>query len=316
MGFSDFFGSSVLAAAVLAAVPLLVIATGELTMELSGTLNLALAGLVNAGSATAGTVTYVLGNRGIDLLWGILSSVVIGVVLGVAFAYVTVTLRVHQVTAGLAMFILTSGLGALIYRLGIGVTSRAVQFETLPQLRIPGLANIPYIGKILFSHNLYTYIAVPAIGILLWLLYRSNWGLRLRASGENPRAVDGVGVDVFRVRYISIVIGSTLASLGGAYLSLVLTGSYSPESAIEQGWIALVLVIFGQWRPIPLCLGVALFGYIEALTPELTLKLSSVSSALFLMLPFVLALAVLVATFRRAVEPRSLAKTYEREVRF
>jgi len=316
MDAGQFFSANLLRGAVLAATPLFVAGTGELITELGGTLNLGLAGLVVTGASVGATVTYVLGNAGIDPLWGILAAAAAGCLLGLLISYATVTLKIHQVTIGLTIFILTSGLADLIYRIGIGVTSTSIHIETLPNLRVPGLATIPILGRVLFTQTLYGYLAVALLMPLLWLLFRTNGGLRLRAVGENPRAVDSLGMNVFRIRYVSIVAGCMLACVGGAYFPLAFTGSYDPTSAIGQGWIALMLVIFGRWRPIPFLLGVGLFGYIGALQSQLMVTVQSVPPDLFLMLPYVLAMVVLVATYGRAVQPASLVKPYEREARY
>lgn len=315
MTSGDFVSAALLREAALGAAPLLVASSGELVSELGGVLNLGLAGLVVMGAATAATVTYVIGNSGLDPLVGILAAGGVGALLGLLIAYLTITVRINQVTVGLTMFILLTGLADVVYRVGIGVTSTSIHIETLPNLDIPGLSAIPFIGKVLFQHSLYFYIAVVAAVPFLWAIFKTHAGLRLRATGENPRAVDALGINVFRIRYIAVILGSALACVAGAYFPLVLTGSYDATSAIGQGWIALMLVIFGRWRPLPLILGVILFGYIGALQAQLTVELKTVPPDVFLMLPYVLALVVLVATYGRATQPASLVKPYDREAR-
>lgn len=316
MDAGTLVSANLLREAALASTPLLVAGTGELVGELGGTLNLGLAGLVATGASVAATVTYVTGNSGVDPLWGLLAAAGAGGVLGLLFAYVTATLRIHQVTAGLTMFILTTGLADLIYRMGIGVTSTSIHIKTLPRTDIPGLADIPFLGRVFFTQPIYSYIAVAVLLPFLWMIFRTHAGLRLRAVGENPRAVDSLGMNVFKIRYTSIVVGSALACVAGAYFPLVLTGGYDATGAIGQGWIALMLVIFGRWRPIPLVLGVALFGYIGAVQSQLQVSVKSVAPDFFLMLPYVLALVVLVVTYGRAVQPASLVRPYEREARY
>jgi simple sugar transport system permease protein len=292
------------------AAPLVIAALGELLMERSGVLNVGVEGMMAVAAAAAFLTMLKTGS----FAGAVATGMVAGLVLAAALAHYAVTLRSPQLTVGLCIFVLGSGLASLLYRLVIGVTTATPTIPTLPALAIPGLAGLPFVG-IVFRQNVLVFLALLLVPVLAVLLVQTAWGLRLRAAGENPRALDTVGVNVPRLRYGAAGLGGLLIGLAGAYLPLAVTGAYSDGIVGGRGWIALMIVIFGRWQPGWALVGAILFAYTEALQFKLALVTKAIPPQVLLMLPYLVAIGVLVRLYRGAEPPRALGLPYERESR-
>jgi simple sugar transport system permease protein len=196
---------------------------------------------------------------------------------------------------------------------GIRLTQPSV--PTLKAMPIPGLADVPVLGPTVFNLNVLAYLALLLVPAVHVVLFKTPVGLRLRASGENPRAVDALGIDVFTLRYAATVAGGCLIGLGGAYLPLVLTGTFTDSMIAGRGWIAIMLVIFGRWVPVVTLLGAFLFAYVEVFQLKVAIGAKVIPSQFLLMLPYVFAMVVLVRIYQGAQAPRALAVPYDREAR-
>jgi general nucleoside transport system permease protein len=295
--------------------PLVIGGQGELLIERSGILNLAIAGMFPLAGASAFVVSFAVGPGAAGMILGFLagagSAAAIGVLLGVFF----LSLRANQVTVGLAFFMFTLGGAMMLYRIAVGTTIETKSVLVLSQLRIPGLSSVPFLGPVFFSHNVLVYVGLIITPIMAYFLFHTPVGLRLRAVGENPRCVDGLGLSVSRIRYTSLAVGSALIGVAGAFFPLVQLGSFNSQTLAGQGWLALMLVIFGKWRPWRVFFGAVLFAYVLALQYSVALSLPGVPVQLFLALPYVLAVLVLVRTSGRAGGPAALALPYNREGR-
>jgi simple sugar transport system permease protein len=186
---------------------------------------------------------------------------------------------------------------------------------TLGPLPLPGLADLPILGPVLFRQNALVYVALLLVPAVALFLYRTPLGLRLRATGENPRAVDALGISVAGLRYGAAVAGGLLIGLGGAYLPLTLTGTFSDNMTAGRGWLALMLVIFGRWQPGLVLLGAFLFAYVESFQFKAAMATRAVPPQFLLMLPYVFAVVVLIRIYSGARAPRALAAPYDREAR-
>jgi ABC-type uncharacterized transport system permease subunit len=223
---------------------------------------------------------------------------------------------VNQIVMGLTLTILGGGLSAYI---GTGSSGRRPEVNILA-IPIPGLSSIPVLGKVLFTHDVFAY-AVPFIALAIWLLlYRSKFGLWLRAAGEQPAAADASGVPVFLIRYLAVIAGGGFAGLAGAYFSVVYTRGWAEGMTNGRGWIAIALVIFGSWNPIAVLVGALLFGFVDGLNFQFQSVGVPVSTHLLAMMPYVFTLVVLVATWTRMRHrhvgmPEGLGLPYEREAR-
>jgi len=292
-------------------VPFLIAGLGELLAERAGVLNVAIEGTMVVGAVTAFLVTFSTGSSA----WGMLAAMAAGAGVGAVLAYCCVTLRASQLTVGLGLFVFCVGLGSLLYRIFIGVRLAPPQVRTLPAVALPGLEALPGVGPILFTQNALVYGALLLAAAVSVVLFRTSWGLRLRAVGENPRAADTLGIDVFAARYLVTVLGSALVGLAGGYLPLGITGTYSDGMVGGRGWIALMLVIFGRWTPSLVLAGSLLFAYVEALQFKVALVAKAVPPQFLLMLPYVFAILVLIKVYQGAAAPEALMRPYDREER-
>jgi simple sugar transport system permease protein len=293
------------------AAPLVIAAMGELVIERSGILNVGIEGMMLVAAVVCFVVAWQTGGAAA----GIAAAMAAGGAMALVLAYYAVTLRGSQVTVGLGLYVLGIGLSSLIYRVVFGVRMSPPRVATLGPLPIPGVADIPVVGPIVFQQNLLVYVALLLVPAVHLGLFHTPLGLRLRAAGENPRAVDALGIHVFALRYGATVSGGLLIGLAGAYLPLVLTGTFSDNMTAGRGWLALMLVIFGRWRPGPALLGGFLFAYVESLQFKVAMATRLVPPQFLLMLPYVFAMIVLVRIYSGARAPRALAVPYDREAR-
>ena len=293
------------------AAPLMLAALGELLMERSGILNVAIEGMMAVGAVLAFVVTF----RSQSFLAGIGAAMLGAAVMAALLAWYAVTQRASQLTAGLALFILGLGLASLIYRVSIGIRLTPPRVPTLPPVAIPGLGELPLLGELLFRHTALVYAAVGLTLLASLGLFRTPLGLRVRATGENPRAVDVLGVSVAGIRYGAAVVGGLCIGAAGAYLPLAITGTFSEGMVGGRGWIALMLVIFGRWTPGPACLGGLLFATVEALEIRIGILTKVIPPQFLSMLPYLFAIVVLVRITQGAQAPRALGVPYHRESR-
>jgi len=298
---------SVLTRTLIAGTPLLLGTLGEIITERSGVLNLGVEGMMAVGAMSAFTVTLITGSPWL----GLLAAVLAGALAAGLHAFVCVSLRANQVVSGLALTMLGLGVSGLFGRPFIG--------RPLPQklnaIRIPGLAEIPVVGRIFFSQDPLFYLAV-VLGILLWiLLSRTRWGIQIRSVGENPAAAEVQGVGVARVRYLCVVLGGALAGMAGAHLSLVYSKSWTEGLTGGRGWIVIALTIFALWNPLRAFLGAFLFGCIFVL--QYLLQPIGVPPNFLAMMPYLATLAVLLAgglrkDRRRLLAPAKLGEPYSK----
>ncbi len=293
------------------AAPLIIAAMGELLTERSGVLNVAIEGMM----LVAGVVCFVVAFETGQAAAGLAAAMAAAGLMALVLAYYGVSLRGSQITVGLALYVLGIGLSSLIYRVVFGVRLTTPRVATLGPLPIPGLADIPVLGPIVFQQNVLVYVALLLVPALHLFLHATPLGLRIRAAGENPRAVDTLGIDVSRLRYGATVAGGCLIGLGGAYLPLTLTGTFSDNMTAGRGWLALMLVIFGRWQPGWALVGALLFAYIESFQFKLAMTSKLVPPQFLLMLPYLFAIVVLIRIYSGARAPRALAVAYDREAR-
>lgn len=293
------------------AAPLILASMGELVIERSGILNIGIEGMMLVGAA----VGFVVAVQAGSVALGVAAAMVASGLMARVLAYYSVDLRGSQITVGLALFVLGLGLSSLLYRVTFGVRLTPPRVATLAPLAIPGLADLPVVGTILFRQNVLVYAALLLVPAVHLLLFETPLGLRLRAAGENPRAVDTLGIDVFALRRAATLAGGLLIGAAGAYLPIALTGTFNDNMVAGRGWLALMLVIFGRWQPGWAFLGALLFACVESFQFKLAAGTKLVPPQFLLMLPYLLAMAVLVWIYRGARAPAALAAPYDREAR-
>lgn len=251
----------ILAAGMRTGTSLLFATMGEVHAERAGVLNLGVEGMMLMGAMAGYGVAYVTGNPWLGLLCGILA----GGGLALLHACASLILRADQVVSGLALTFLGSGLSALLGAPLVEVR----QAPRLPDWRVPGLADIPFLGPVLFDHSVMVFLGYLLIPLTWLFLYRTRPGLELRAVGENPAAADAQGIRVTRLRMLHVIYGGLLAGAGGSTLSLAVTPTWVDNLTAGQGWIAVGLVIFAGWDPLRAALGAYLFGALRRLPLDL-----------------------------------------------
>ncbi|WP_407118191.1 ABC transporter permease [Bradyrhizobium sp. LMG 9283] len=247
---------AIILAVLAASTPLLIAATGELVTERSGVLNLGVEGMMIVGAACGFAGAWLTGS----ILVGALFGIIAGTLMSLVFALMALGLAVNQVATGLALTILGIGLSGLI---GAGFVGERI--TPAVHLSIPGLTDIPLIGRVLFGEDGFVYFSVALIVGVWWFLYRTRAGLILRACGDNHVSAHALGYPVLRIRTFAVMFGGACAGLAGAYLPLAYTPFFIPGMTAGRGWIALALVVFSSWRPGRLVVGAYLFGAVTIL---------------------------------------------------
>jgi general nucleoside transport system permease protein len=302
------FVVGVLASAVRWATPILFAALGEVFTERAGILNLGLEGIMLMGALSGFVGAYNTGS-----LWvGVLVAAVTGMVMGLLMAFVSVTAKANQVVAGLGITILGGGLSTLLFRLFFGLRSKPPTIKTFSTEPIPLLSEIPVVGRMFFNHNVMVYMAFVLVAVGWYVLYRTRYGLALRAVGERPEAADTRGLNVTRLRYSALMIGGAMAGIGGAYLPLANLGLFWTQMTAGRGFIAVAVVVFSRWDPVRALLGALVFGGAAALQTALQTLEAPIPSELLLMMPYIVTIIVLVGVSRRAEFPSAFAVPYSR----
>jgi ABC-type uncharacterized transport system permease subunit len=298
---------NILAATIRIATPLLLGAMGELVAERSGIMNMGLEGMMLFGVFTVWLVTFLGGTT----LMGGGVALIVGAFLGLVLGLLVIYLKVDQTVSGLSINLLAVGVGEYFHRM-LNVQGETVTVELLPDLHIPFLADIPYLGEILFQQNPYTYLAFLSVLLVAWYLRRTKYGLTIRSAGENPKAVDTRGINVSSVRLSAIIFGGMMASLGGAFLMSV-TSRYLPNMTAGRGWLAIIVVIAGNWKPIRMVVATLIFAFLGALQVTLTTFQIPLPYEFLLVMPYVLALVALAISRVRSAQPAQLGVPYSRE---
>ena len=289
------------------ATPLLYAALGETIAERAGVLNLGIEGTMLIG-AFAGFAAAALSGS----LWvGLLVAILAGMLCGLLMALLTVTFGLNQHVCGLGVTLLTTGLALFAYRLIYGTSGVQARIDPFPQVEPPALFG-PFTE--LFHQYPLTYGGFALVPLIWWLIYRTRFGLQLRAVGENPEAADMAGINIFRVRYAALIAGGALMGMAGAFLSLAQLGAFTFGIIAGRGWVAIALVIFGNWNPIKVFVGALLFGLVQAIQLRLQAEgITLVPYEVLLALPYLATIAALVIASRNASYPAALLKPYQRE---
>ncbi|MDR1028383.1 MAG: ABC transporter permease [Clostridiales Family XIII bacterium] len=304
-----------LAAAIVAATPLLFATLGELITEKSGSLNLGVEGMMLMGAVIGFATAYGTGNPGAALI----GAFAAGGAAALIFAIVTVSLQANQVVTGLTLTIFGSGFSSFVGDRMIGQSVPSTVLSFFSPFRIPILGDIPFIGPILFRHDVFVYLGYAMVIVLSIYLYRTRTGLNMRAVGENTAAADASGVNITLYKYVHIIAGGGLCGLGGAYLGLVTVPIWQADVVTGRGWIAVALVIFASWNPFKAFWGAFLFGALSILGLRLQSMGIQISQYMVDMFPYVATIViVIIGTHKNRKEdlpPGNLSEPYFRENR-
>ncbi|HET9466746.1 MAG TPA: ABC transporter permease [Gemmatimonadales bacterium] len=292
-----------LAAAVRVATPLMLAATGEAVTERSGVINLGIEGTMLAGALAA-----TIGATAAGPWSGVLCAVVAGMLLAAVFALLAVGARADQIITGTAITLAAIGLTGTIYRQAYGAGGAGLSIPTLEPIALPGLARIPVLGPALFDQPALTYIAVLALPVVWWVLFRTRLGLALRATGEAAEMARAVGVRTRLIRSGATIVGGGFAGMAGASLVLAQVGSFAEGMTAGRGYVAVAIVVLGRWDPAGVALGALFFGLATALQYLFQTLGLKAPYQLFLMLPYVLTLLALAGAVGRVRAPADLGR--------
>lgn len=287
-------------------VPLIFGAMGGVISERAGVVNIAIEAQLLGGAFTGAVVASATGSTIVGVLAAMLASVLISMVLAV-FA---IRYFVEQVIVGVVLNVLVAGLTNFFYSSVLTDNEALNSPDRLPKLPIPLLEGIPLLGPALFNQSIIVYAMYVAVPLIAWGLFKTTWGLRLRAIGEHPMAADTVGIKVNRLRFWNVSLAGAVAGLGGAYFTLDSNGSFTREMTAGLGYIALAAVIFGQWHPIKATAAALLFGFASALQQTLGAIGSPVPSEFMLMLPYVVTLLAVAGFIGQSRAPAASGKPY------
>jgi ABC-type uncharacterized transport system permease subunit len=305
---------SILAASLPLTMPILYASIGEVYAERSGVLNMGIEGVMGLSALVSLWVTFSTGSY----LEGLVAAMLVGAAMGTLHSFATVKIGINQLIAGLLIYTLAGGTADFAYRI-ITATSFPI-ISPLPSVHIPVLSDLPVVGPILFSQNIMVYASF-AVAILLGLvLYRTTWGLKIRAVGENPEASDAAGINVNLVRHLCVILGGVLAGVAGASLVLGYLGLYNAGDTLVagRGWIAIVVVIFARWSPYKAIAGSWLFGlgYSIAATfigSGIFSSLGPGTGYFLLAIPYIFAIIFILVFHRGTKSPSSLTVPYKRK---
>ncbi|MFL7813459.1 MAG: ABC transporter permease [Anaerolineales bacterium] len=296
----------ILASGIRLATPYLYAAIGETFSQRSGVLNLGVEGQMLLGAFAAFYVALTIEN-----LWlGVLAAAVVGALMGLAMAFVTINLHAEQGISGIGFYLFGLGLSDLLFQKLIGNVETVKGF---PKVHIPLLSDIPVIGEIFFRQNVLVYISLALVPLAWFVLNKTTLGLKIKAVGENPEAADSLGVSVVRVRYFTVILGGTLSGVAGASLSIALLNVFQQNLTSGLGFIAVALVYFGAWRPWGVLGGALLFSLVNSLQLWVQVLGIPIPSDIAVMMPYILTILVLVLTVSRVRPPSALTRTFERE---
>jgi simple sugar transport system permease protein len=293
--------------AVSLSVPLIFGALGGVIGERVGVVNVAIEGQFLLGAFGAVVVGSLTGNPFV----GLVAAMVGGVLVSLVLAVFSIRYLVNQVIVGVVLNVLVTGLTGFLFGALLApneaTLNRATTFQRLP---IPLLSDIPVIGPVLFNQTFIVYLMYITVGLVAWGLYRTRWGLRLRAVGEHPQAADTVGIKVNPTRFWNVTLAGAIAGAGGAYFTLVSVPTFTKEMTAGLGFIALAAVIFGRWDPIRATLAALLFGFATNLQNLLTVLRTPIPSEFMLMLPYVVTILAVAGFAGQIRGPAASGKPY------
>ena len=300
------------------AVTLMIASMGEMFNQKAGIFNLGCEGIMSVGAFLGMLIPFTIIGPGtapgyVNIL-GLVAGTVAGCLLGLLFGIIVITFRAPQGIAGIGMQMFGVGLAGTFFRSYIGGTQ---SITGISSFEIPLLSKIPVLGKILFTHNPLVYFAYLLVPIAWYVIFKTPWGLKVRAVGTHPRAADSLGINVTRIRFQSLAVGGAMAGFAGAFLTLCQAKMFNADIINGRGFIAVALVYFGQWHPIKIFLGAMLFTFAQTLQTQIQIFVPQFQYYEFLtMLPYILVIVVL--AFNRKsnrLGPAALGKSFNREMR-
>jgi general nucleoside transport system permease protein len=291
------------------AVPLTLGALSGILCERAGVVNIAIEGMMLMGAFAAAFIGSVTGN-----MWvGVLAAVAAGLFLGVIHAVLSITYKSNQIISGTVINILATGMTSYFSAKYLQTNEALNNPGIFPPITIPLLEKIPFFGPLVFNNNLYVYAMIFFLFLIQFALFYTRWGLRHRSVGEHPRAADTLGINVFRTRWVAVLLGAALAGFAGGYFTLGSVGRFDEVMTAGRGFIALAAMVFGNWMPFGAFGASLLFGFFDSLASKLAILGIRIPSQFLLMLPYVITIVVLAGVVGRSTPPAADGEPYEKE---
>lgn len=312
MRLSALFSVAMFAATIRLATPLVLAAIGGVFSERSGVVNIALEGIMLTGAYFGMYLSYLTGSPWL----GALAGVIAGILVSLIHAVVSIKYKANQVVSGTAINLLALGLTAYLLEATFGHGGQSPLVTKLGPTNLTFLKQIPGIGPVLYGifgvHNMFVYITFVIILLSHYILFHTKWGLRIRAVGEHPKAADTVGINVYKVRYICVMISGALGGFAGAFLSIGNLDSFLENMTAGRGFIALAAMILGKWTPIGSFGAALLFGFAEAFQMQAQTAGVTIPREFLLMTPYILSMAALAGVIGRTTPPAADGIPYEK----
>jgi len=302
--------TGMLVSSLVRATPIAYAALSGLYSERSGVVNIAIEGMMLVGAFTSVVIASLTGN----MFWGVIAGMLGGVILAAIHAVLSIRYRVNQIVSGAALIILALGATNYLQR---GVLNLYPELNqpgpAIPALAIPGLWKIPVLGPVLFNLSPIIYLLFAILIFTRFLMNNTRWGLRVRSVGEHPKAADTLGINVFRTRYISVLISGVLAGLAGTYMSIGAVGRFNEGMSAGKGFLGLAAMIFGNWNPGGAFLGSLIFGFFDSWQEKLAVLQVGVTNQLLGMAPYLATMIVLAGFIGKSRMPAADGTPYTKE---
>ena len=289
--------------------PILIAAMGLVYGERAGILNIGAEGIMLIGAFVGYAGAVFTGSPWV----GILAAMISGGVVGLLFGFLVITLQADQTVVGAGLNIFGLGLSTTLNRVIFGVNSNMPRANTFEPLDIPVLSDIPVLGELLFQYNILVYLFIAILVVLHIVLYRTKLGLKVRAVGENPRACDTLGINVYRVRYGAVIFSTMLCGIAGAYLSIAQLSMFSENMVSGRGYIALSAVVFGNYSPLGTLVAGLVFGGGQALQATLAAMQTNFPDEFLQAIPYLLTILVLVGVVGKSATPAAETIPYDKD---
>jgi general nucleoside transport system permease protein len=303
----------ILSASLQLATPILLGALSGLLCERAGVVNIAIEGMMLG----AAFISVLVANATGSIMLGFLAALLIGGLLAAWHAVLSIRFKMSQIISGTVINIFATGLTSFLNQRVMQVNQSLNVQMTFPVISqvYPGLGKIPILGPLLFDQSPIVWMALILLVVIQVALFNTRWGLRTRAVGEHPRAADTVGINVFRTRYLNVILGGIVAGVGGAYFTLGSVGRFDKVMTNGRGFIALAAMIFGNWTPVGAFGSSLIFGFADALQVKLQILIGQVNipSEFLLMLPYVVTMVVLAGVVGRVTPPAADGQAYEKQ---
>jgi ABC-type uncharacterized transport system permease subunit len=301
--------TGMLQSSLLRAIPIVLGALSGILCERSGVINIAIEGMMLSGAFIGAFIGSAAHNSWV----GMLAAILLGALLAAVHAVLSIKYKVDQIISGTVINIFAAGATSFLSSRILQEHQELNNPAIFPPIPIPGLAQVPLIGPVFFANTIIVYMTLALIVIIHVMLFYTRWGLRTRAVGEHPRAADTLGINVFRVRYINVILGGMVAGLGGAYFTLGSVGPFDELMTAGRGFIGLAAMIFGKWTPFGAFGSSLIFGFADSLQTKLQILGTPIPSEFLLMAPYLATILAVAGLVGRAVPPAADGQPYERE---